>query len=180
MDYENMSDYEIKATVLGFHPEHGELIAASEAKEAIAHFNDIAKAELAKANDYTAELEVRKEALEESLNGCTEKVLSLSGKLAKANERVAELESYNVKLANESHEYQKRVKELEKERETGYEVWQAKYHALKDSMSLTTCYECGTRVYELSPRSRCCMCEYGRAQFNERENEQLRKEQDNE
>ena len=44
MDYESMSDYEIKATVLGFHPEHGELIAASEAKEAIAHFNDIAKA----------------------------------------------------------------------------------------------------------------------------------------
>lgn len=115
MDYENMSDYEIKATVLGFHPEHGELIAASEAKEAIAHFNDIAKAELAKANDYTAELEVRKEALEESLNGCTEKVLSLSGKLAKANERVAELESYNVKLANESHEYQERCAELEKE-----------------------------------------------------------------
>lgn len=71
-----------------------------------------------------------------------------------------------------------RVKELEKERETGYEVWQAKYQALKDSMSLTTCYECGTRVYELSPRSRCCMCEYGRAQFNERENEQLRKEQE--
>lgn len=101
-----------------------------------------------------------------------------SALIAKSNERVAELESYNVKLANESHEYQKRVKELEKERETGYEVWQAKYHALKDSMSLTTCYECGTRVYELSPRSRCCMCEYGRAQFNERENEQLRKEQE--
>ena len=50
------------------------------------------RTQLAKANDYTAELEVRKEALEESLNGCTEKVLSLSGKLAKANERVAELE----------------------------------------------------------------------------------------
>jgi hypothetical protein len=96
MDYENMSDYEIKATVLGFHPEHGELITASDAKEAIAHFNDIAKAELAKANDYTAELEVRKEALEESLNGCTEKVLSLSGKLAKANERVAKLECENI------------------------------------------------------------------------------------
>ncbi|PTT98155.1 hypothetical protein DBR45_34655 [Pseudomonas sp. HMWF031] len=52
-----MSDYEIKATVLGFHPEHGELIAASEAKEAIAHFNDIAKAQLAKANERLAVLE---------------------------------------------------------------------------------------------------------------------------
>lgn len=59
-----------------------------------AHQETIAdlREQLAKANDYTAELEVRKDALEESLNGCTEKVLSLSGKLAKANERVKELE----------------------------------------------------------------------------------------
>lgn len=98
--------------------------------------------------------------------------------LVKANERVRELESYNVKLVNESHEYQQRCAELEKQRETNYEVWQSKYQALKDSMSLTACYECGTRVHELSPRSRCCMCEYGRAQFNERENEQLRREQE--
>ena len=98
--------------------------------------------------------------------------------IAKASERVKELESYNVKLANESHEYQQRCAELEKQRETNYEVWQSKYQAIKDSMSLTTCYECGTRVHELSPRSRCCMCEYGRSQFNERENEQLRKEQE--
>ena len=59
-----------------------------------AHQETIAvlRTQLAKANDYTAELEVRKEALEESLNGCTEKVLSLSGELAKANERVRKLE----------------------------------------------------------------------------------------
>lgn len=49
--------------------------------------------QLAEANVCVAEVETRKEALEESLNGCTEKVLSLSGKLAKANERVKELES---------------------------------------------------------------------------------------
>ena len=60
-----MSDYEIKATVLGFHPEHGELIAASEAKEAIAHFNDIAKAQLAKANE-------RVDGLEKALANCAD------------------------------------------------------------------------------------------------------------
>jgi len=49
--------------------------------------------QLAKANVCVAEVETRKEALEESLNGCTEKVLSLSGKLAKANERIVYLES---------------------------------------------------------------------------------------
>lgn len=62
---------------------------ADEVAKTVASF----EAELAKANNYTAELEVRKEALEESLNGCTEKVLSLSGKLAKANERVKKLEA---------------------------------------------------------------------------------------
>ena len=35
--------------------------------------------------------------------------------LAKANKRIAELESYNVRLANESHEYQQRCTELEKD-----------------------------------------------------------------
>lgn len=29
------------------------------------------------------------------------------------------------------------------------------------------CYECGAKVHELSPRSRCVMCEYRRSQFNE-------------
>ncbi|AGM47010.1 hypothetical protein AD45P4_00355 [Alteromonas phage vB_AmaP_AD45-P4] len=83
----------------------------------------------------------------------------------------------NVKLVQQLAKANERVAELEKQRESNYESWQVKYQALKDSMSLTTCYECGTRVHELSPRSRCCMCEYGRAQFNERENEQLRKDQ---
>jgi len=94
------------------------------------------------------------------------------------NPKEYHLHKENLELTEQLAKANERVKELEKERETGYEVWQANYQALKDSMSLTTCYECGTRVYELSPRSRCCMCEYGRAQFNERENEQLRKEQE--
>ncbi len=73
-----MSDYEIKETVLGFHPEHGELIAASEAKEAIAHFNDIAKAELAKAKeDY--------KTLFSAFESCQDE-------LKESNERVKELE----------------------------------------------------------------------------------------
>ena len=38
---------------------------------------------------------------------------------------------------------------------------------------LLSCYECGVQVHELSPRSRCCMCEYGRAKFNERRVDQL-------
>ncbi len=65
--------------------------------------------QLAKANDYTAELEVRKDALEESLNGCTEKVLSLSGKLAKANERA----DYYMKLITSDIGYE-HAKDLEK------------------------------------------------------------------
>lgn len=66
-----------------------------------AHQETIAdlRTQLAKANNCAAELEVRKEALEESLNGCTEKVLSLSGKLAKANERVGKLEKGNKSCA---------------------------------------------------------------------------------
>ena len=40
--------------------------------------------------------------------------------------------------------------------------------------SLVNCYECGTRVHELSPRSRCCQCEYGHSKFNLRENVELR------
>lgn len=39
---------------------------------------------------------------------------------------------------------------------------------------LITCYECGTRVHEVSPQSRCCMCEYSRGKFNLRENVVLR------
>lgn len=69
---------------------------------------------------------------------------------------------------------EKRIAEVEQEREVAYENWQKKYQYLKDSMTLTRCYECGTLVREVSPRSRCCMCEYGRATFNERDNEQLR------
>ena len=87
-----MSDYEIKATVLGFHPEHGELIAASEAKEAIAHFNDIAKAELAKdKEDY--------KTLFSAFESCQDE-------LKKANERVAELEK---ERSNLSAKYKKNV-----------------------------------------------------------------------
>lgn len=80
-------------------------------------------------------------------------LLNVYTQLAKANERVAE---------------------LERSRETAYEKWQAKYQRLKDSTRLTNCYECDAPVHELSPRSRCCNCEYRRAQFNEKENEQLR------
>ena len=47
---------------------------------------------------------------------------------------------------------------------------------LKDGMVLTPCYECGAPVHELSPRSRCCKCEYDRANFNEKENNQLREQ----
>lgn len=38
------------------------------------------------------------------------------------------------------------------------------------------CYECGNLADKLSPRSRCVMCEHRRAEFNERENEEVRKE----
>tara|TARA_R100001443_G_scaffold110913_1_gene123228 strand:- start:36159 stop:36587 length:429 start_codon:yes stop_codon:yes gene_type:complete len=41
-------------------------------------------------------------------------ITRLRVELAKANERVKELESYNVKLTNESHEYQQRVYKLER------------------------------------------------------------------
>ena len=71
---------------------------------------------------------------------------------------------------------EKHLAEVEQEREVAYENWQKKYQYLKDSMTLTRCYECGTLVREVSPRSRCCMCEYGRATFNERDNEQLRQQ----
>ena len=42
----------------------------------------------------------------------------------------------------------------------------------------TTCYECEKVVPlgQLSPRSRCVMCEHRRAVFNEKENEKLRKD----
>lgn len=49
---------------------------------------------------------------------------------------------------------------------------------LEARVVLTPCYECGTPVHELSPRSRCCMCEYNRAIFNEEENNQLRGQDD--
>ncbi len=73
---------------------------------------------------------------------------------------------------------QQRIAQLESERESKYEKWQATYQQLKDGMVLTPCYECGTPVHELSPRSRCCMCEYGRANFNEKENNRLRGQDD--
>ncbi len=54
----------------------------------------------------------KKELLEFAQTAHEENV-SLCQQLAKANERIAELESYNVRLANESHEYQQRCAELE-------------------------------------------------------------------
>jgi len=54
-------------------------------------------------------------ARNEALNSEREMNAQLTSELNKADERIAELESYNVKLANESHEYQQRCKELEKE-----------------------------------------------------------------
>lgn len=68
------------------------------------------------------------------------------------------------------------IERLKQERESNYEKWQAKYRQLKDGLTLFKCYECGTMVHEVSPRSRCCMCEYGRANFNEREANQLREQ----
>lgn len=56
--------------------------------------------------------------LEESSDGDfvdIEDYEKLQQQLAKANERIAELESYNVRLANESHEYQQRCAELGKD-----------------------------------------------------------------
>jgi hypothetical protein len=38
------------------------------------------------------------------------------------------------------------------------------------------CYQCDAKVHELSPRSRCVKCEWGRAEFNEKENDRLRSE----
>ena len=68
--------------------------------------NEQLRTQLAKANEYTSELEVKNDSLKESLNGCTEKVLSLSGKLAKANERVGKLEK---ERSNLSAKYKKNV-----------------------------------------------------------------------
>lgn len=39
---------------------------------------------------------------------------------------------------------------------------------------LQICYECGTRVVEISSQKRCCQCEYARGKFNLRENVTLR------
>ena len=39
---------------------------------------------------------------------------------------------------------------------------------------LKVCYECSTRVVEVSPQSRCCQCEYARGKSNLRENTTLR------
>lgn len=36
------------------------------------------------------------------------------------------------------------------------------------------CYQCGNWVTDLSPRSRCVYCEHSRAEFNAKENAQLR------
>ena len=69
-----------------------------------------------------------------------------------------------------------RAEAAERELESRYKKWQKKYQLLKDSMRLFACYECGVPVHELSPRSRCCMCEYGRGEFNAKENAQLRQQ----
>ena len=39
---------------------------------------------------------------------------------------------------------------------------------LVTSVRKKTCYECDAEVYELSPRSRCVMCEHRRANVNEK------------
>jgi len=93
--------------------------------------------------------------------------------LDRENSSLANLVKNSVKRAEAA---EKRIAEVERGREVAYENWQKKYQYLKDSMTLTRCYECGTLVHEVSPRSRCCMCEYGRATFNERDNEQLRQQ----
>lgn len=79
-----MSDYEIKAAVLGVHPEHGELISACAAKEVISHF----QSQLAKANETISALSLETDnavTLQAERN-------QLRRDLAKANERVKELE----------------------------------------------------------------------------------------
>ena len=77
-------------------------------------------------------------------------------------------------LVDAYEQQQQRIAELEDKHEKAYVKWQSKYQQLKDGLTLTPCYECGTPVHELSPRSRCCMCEYNRAKFNEEENDRLR------
>ena len=52
--------------------------------------------------------------LNDIINQQREEIDQLREQLAKSNERCAELESYNVRLANESHEYQQRCSDLEK------------------------------------------------------------------
>lgn len=71
---------------------------------------------------------------------------------------------HNLSDLREILSLRQRVKELEDD----HEKWLAEHRQLKP------CYECGALVHELSPRSRCCMCEYNRAIFNEEENNQLR------
>jgi hypothetical protein len=41
---------------------------------------------------------------------------------------------------------------------------------------MKSCYECGAKVHELSPRSRCVHCEYRRALVNEELNDELREQ----
>lgn len=56
------------------------------------------KRQLIKTDEYAAELEVKRDVLQKSLDECTNKVLSLSKKLVEANERSAALEQCVIKF----------------------------------------------------------------------------------
>lgn len=55
-----------------------------------------------------------KDGRSDPLTCANKQIEVLQEKLAKANERLKELESYNLELANESREYQQRVYKLER------------------------------------------------------------------
>lgn len=75
-------------------------------------FKELEK-QLAKANESVL---FYKEQYEKTDRECTK----LAMRESKANERVAKLESYNVALANESHEYQQRCLALDEIADTAF------------------------------------------------------------
>lgn len=82
--------------------------------------------------------------------------------------------THNLSDLQEILELRQEVKRLRQELESSYVKWQAEYQQLKDRLTLARCHNCGVRVRELSPRNRCCVCEYSRAYFNENERNKLR------
>lgn len=83
--------------------------------------------EMSKAEDKVVEFFNRAEAVQVDEgtwyyheSSVESELKSLYEQLAKANERVSKLESYNVALANESHEYQQRCFALDEIADTAF------------------------------------------------------------